>query len=428
MRHARMLTTVLALLSTTRLLAADAPARPLLKTGDRIAIIGDSITEQKQYSVMIESYLRACVPQFGVSVIQLGWSGERAGGFAKRMDNDLMGWKPTMATLCYGMNDGGYQPYKESIGAEYRKQMSTIADRFAAAGVRVVVGSPGVVDSFTWSKDRPDADIAYNQNLATLGGIGREIAEKHGFVFADVHGVMSNTMIRAKAALGEAYAVAGGDGVHPGPNGHLCMAYAFLKGMGLDGRIAEVWLAWPGDAKASEGHTIKSAKDGRIEIESTRYPFCFQGGNPQDPNTPASILPFLPFQADLNRFMLVVTGLTTPKADVAWGGAAKTFTREELAAGVNLAEAFPDNPFSAPFRKVVEAVAAKQSLETRLIKGMLTSFRGVEEELARGDAEVLRAVEVLRSKINARLDEAQGKAQAGVRPVTHTIQITPVAE
>ena len=427
MRHARMLTTVLALLSATRLLAADSPEGPLLKAGDRVAIIGDSITEQKQYSVMIESYLRACVPQFQAAVIQLGWSGERAGGFAKRMDNDLMGWKPTVATLCYGMNDGGYQPYNESIGAEYRKQMSAIAERFAGAGVRVVVGSPGVVDSFTWSKDRPDADVAYNQNLATLGSIGREIAQAKGFVFADVHGVMSNTMIRAKAALGDTYAVAGGDGVHPGANGHLCMAYAFLKGLGLDGRIAEIRLAWPEGAKASEGHTIKSAKEGRVEIESTRYPFCFYG-DAKDPNAPASILPFLPFQADLNRFTLVVTGLTTPKADVTWGGAAMTFTREQLETGVNLAEAFPDNPFSAPFRKVVDAVAAKQSKETRLIKGMLTSFRGFEEDIAQGDAELVKAFEVIRRKISALLDEAQGGAQAEVRPVTHTLQITPRAE
>ncbi|MFO1531821.1 MAG: SGNH/GDSL hydrolase family protein [Kiritimatiellia bacterium] len=288
MRQTRMLTTALALLSTTRLLAADAPAGPLLKTGDRVAIIGDSITEQKQYSVMIESYLRACAPQFQAAVIQLGWSGERAGGFAKRMDNDLMGWKPTVATLCYGMNDGGYQPYNESIGAEYRKQMSAIAERFAGAGVRVVVGSPGVVDSFTWRKEQPDADLAYNVNLATLGGIGREIARAHGFVFADVHGVMSNAMIRAKAELGEAYAVAGGDGVHPGPNGHLCMAYAFLKGLGLDGRIAEIRLAWPEGAKASEGHTVKSARDGRVEIESTRYPFCFSGDARTPTRRPAS--------------------------------------------------------------------------------------------------------------------------------------------
>ena len=61
----------------------------LLKQGDRIAIIGDSITEQKQYSVMIEAYLRMAAPELDLKLIQLGWSGERAPGFAMRMENDL---------------------------------------------------------------------------------------------------------------------------------------------------------------------------------------------------------------------------------------------------------------------------------------------------------------------------------------------------
>ena len=34
-----------------------------LKEGDRVAIIGDSITEQKRYSVFIEDYLLMCKPR-----------------------------------------------------------------------------------------------------------------------------------------------------------------------------------------------------------------------------------------------------------------------------------------------------------------------------------------------------------------------------
>ncbi|MFO1524189.1 MAG: hypothetical protein U1F77_19310 [Kiritimatiellia bacterium] len=70
-------------------------------------------------------------------------------------------------------------------------------------------------------------------------------------------------------------------------------------------------------------------------------------------------------------------------------------------------------------------MAAKQNQETRLIKGMLTGFRGIEDDLARGDAETQQAVAVLRRKISVLLDEAQGKAQSEVLPVTHVIQITP---
>jgi hypothetical protein len=37
----------------------------LLKKGDRLAICGDSITEQKMYSRAMETYLTVCVPDLG---------------------------------------------------------------------------------------------------------------------------------------------------------------------------------------------------------------------------------------------------------------------------------------------------------------------------------------------------------------------------
>ncbi len=426
MRYALSLIIFFCVFTVGLIAGDDQPQESFLKVGDRIAIIGDSITEQKQYSVMIETYLRACTPELKVSVIQFGWSGERAGGFAARMNNDLMGWKPTVATLCYGMNDGGYQPYKEAIGAEYRKQMERIAECFRGAKMRVVVGSPSVVDSFTWRKDKPDADKAYNENLARLGGIGKEIAVANGYVFADVHAVMMESMTKAKASLGEEYAVAGGDGVHPGQNGHLCMAYAFLKGLGMDGHIGEIRMSWPDKVEVSDGHALKSVKDGSIEVESLRYPFCFSGG-PTNANGTESILPYLPFNLDLNRFLLVVKDLPEAQADVIWGKGTKTFTKEQLEKGINLAEEFLDNPFSEAFRKVVGAVAAKQSDEAWLIKGMLNSFRNVDSFVAKVDEEGQKAIGLIRKRIVERLDASQEAVQATVQPVNHVIKIIPKA-
>ena len=50
-----------------------AEARDLvLKKGDRLAIVGDSITEQKQYSRFIEDYLLACTPELELQIFQFG--------------------------------------------------------------------------------------------------------------------------------------------------------------------------------------------------------------------------------------------------------------------------------------------------------------------------------------------------------------------
>ncbi len=99
---------------------APAPGPLMLKSGDRLAVIGDSITEQKMYSRIIENYLTACVPDLKVTVRQYGWSGEKTDGFLRRMDRDCLTFKPTIATICYGMNDARYRPFDITNGHWYR--------------------------------------------------------------------------------------------------------------------------------------------------------------------------------------------------------------------------------------------------------------------------------------------------------------------
>ncbi len=140
--------------SSLDLWAADgAPAQAaVLKPEARLAIVGDSITEQKQYSRMMETYLTACTPALRVTVFQFGWGGETAGGFLRRMDNDLRDFKPTIVTTCYGMNDGGYRAYDPSIGKRYEEPLAAIVDKLKKAGATVVVGSPGAVDTKWFSR------------------------------------------------------------------------------------------------------------------------------------------------------------------------------------------------------------------------------------------------------------------------------------
>src|SRR5206468_7534137 len=167
---------------------------------------------------------------------------------------------------------------------------------------------------------------------------------------------MLDVMTKAKAKYGEDYAIAGAkDGVHPDANGHLVMAYAFLKALGCDGNIGTITIDLAGNrADATDGHKIVSAKDGVVEIESTRYPFCV-GGDPKDLNATAGIIEFFPFNQDLNRLMLVVTNPGAEKIKVTWGATSKEYPAAELAKGINLAADFPANPFGEPFKKVEES-------------------------------------------------------------------------
>ena len=425
---------LLALLGISALVAAPARAeQPPFLSGARVAVIGDSITEQKLYSKYVECWLLACSGISDLQVMQFGWSGEKADGFAKRAANDLAVFHPTVATLCYGMNDGGYQPWKPEIGATYRANMRKVLDRLEEAGAKtIVVGSPGAVDTNFFRPgqtmgDQP-AHVAYNDTLAHLRDIDRSLAAEEGCRFADVHAAMADAMRKANAARGPKYDVCGGDGFHPGPNGQLLMAYAFLKGLGVDGGIGTITIDAGGAAAATPGQAVRSAKHeaGRttIELESTRWPFCFEGDGTSSTST-RSILPFVPFNDDLNRYVLKAVNLTAPRAKVTWGGESKEFAREQLEQGVNLAAEFPRTPFDEPFAALAAAVAEKQAYETFMIKQIVTDFRQIPG--IADDPEAQAAAKLLADRLMRRWRELEQKVRARLVPVKHTLTIEPLA-
>ena len=402
------------------LAAASFAAEAKLQDGDFVAVIGDSITEQKQYSVFIEDYLLMCQPAAKLRAMQFGWGGETAGGYKNRMANDTLPFKPTVATTCYGMNDGGYRPFDEnSQGKWYRESQTAVVQTFKKAGVRlIVVGSPGVVDADTFRHD-PAAAKMYNETLSKLRDIAKEVATKEEAVFANVFDPMMEAMTKAKEKLGKDYAVAGGDGVHPGSNGQLVMAYAFLKALGCDGHIGTITVdLGAGKAEATDGHKVLSCKGGEVEIESSRYPFCFFG-NPKDSNATAGIIEFCPFNQDLNRFTLIVKGAKGDTVKVTWGKASKEFPAADAAKGVNLAAELLDNPFCEPFRKVEQTVRAQQNYETPMIKDLINKLPSMQRMVPE-EAEAFDRVRAALAKKDKELFDA---AAAAVEPVKHTIKI-----
>jgi len=259
----------------------------------------------------------------------------------------------------------------------------------------------------------------YNKTLADLSRIAREVATEQGVTFADVYTPMAAVMKAAKTRYGPAYRVAGADGIHPAANGHLIMAYAFLKALGCSGEIGTItWDARTGVATATSGHRILSVTNGNIEIESTRYPFCFYG-DPADPNSPKSVLEFLPFNEDLNRFQLVVTNGGAARFKVTWGRESKIFDAVRLAQGINLAAEFMDNPFAEAFASVDKAVREQQAWEGPAVNNFLHNLpewgRLLPEEKASFDR--------LKTATVQKADAFGQAARTAVVPVKYAIKI-----
>ena len=396
-------------------------AGPILKKGDRLVIVGDSITQQKLYSRFIDDYLTMCAPQLDVWIFQLGWSGETAGGFLDRFDTDLAPLKPNVITTCYGMNDGGYREFDVNVGKTYFDNMTRLIQKAKTLGAIAVVGSPGAVDSTTYEKDAKIAAV-YNNTLANLRDLAQKVASEQGQTFADVHDPLMKTMTAVKAALGQNVPVCGTDGVHPGPNGHLVMAYAFLKAMGFDGNLGTITVDLAGQTEATDGHKVLSAKDGTVELESTRYPFCFPADQ-KNPEGLRNVLAHVPFNQDLNRFTLVVKNLKADSATVTWGKETKTFSKEQLAKGINLAAEFLDNPFCETWAKVDTAIIARQNFETTMIKGNNRALASMATLFA-NDAEAAAAVKLLQARMMPRDESLREQVQKARTPVRHTLVIS----
>ncbi len=408
------------LVALSALICAMSPvmADPLVKPGDIVAICGDSITQQKRYSVYIEDYLLMCQPAPNVHAVQFGSNGAAAYVLGSRI-NDLALFHPTVATTLYGMNDGQYKPLNDERAIAYRKGLNGSLDALKGIGVRdVLIASPDTVD---WL-GKADGTKMYNDTLAGFGAICKEIATARNLAFTDNHAIMADAFANVHADAPAGVQVSWFD-THPEPSGHLVIAYSFLKGLGFDGNIGTImWDLDKERASGSEGQKIVSVQGGKVDIESSRYPFCFTGDPTKVGPDTANMLRELPFNQDLNRYILIVHGIKTPNAKITWGKQSRVVSATALDKGINLAALFvPNNPFSAQFAKVDEAVRTKQAAETTLTWAFLSQLWQLKRAVP-GQEALLAQIAKGGLDEDARLTKA---ASDLVVPVRHTINVEP---
>ena len=79
-----------------------------LKKGDVVVVMGDSITEQRLYSNYLEIWSQTRFPSHDLVFRNVGIGGDTSGGGNGRFKRDVLPFKPTVLTVDFGMNDGGY--------------------------------------------------------------------------------------------------------------------------------------------------------------------------------------------------------------------------------------------------------------------------------------------------------------------------------
>ena len=229
------------------LLTVSAKERTLLvKEGDKIAFMGDSITaagaRKNGYLTLVISALNN--EGLKVTRITAGVSGNKSSNMLARVDKDVISKKPQWMTLSCGVNDVwhfklrlGKRTFQGVSLEEYKKNIRTIIDRAQAANIKVMILTSTMIGE--------DPERELNKTLQPYNDFLRELAKEKKCPLADLSNDMYKKLAEMPDVQGKArmFGESGykrniknkltTDGCHMNQLGNIMMAKGVLRAFGL---------------------------------------------------------------------------------------------------------------------------------------------------------------------------------------------------
>jgi lysophospholipase L1-like esterase len=321
--------------------SAEATQEFHLHDGDTVVFFGDSITNQRLYTVFTETYVLTRFPRMRVTFVHSGWSGDRVTGglggpIDLRLDRDVFAYGPTVITILLGMNDAEYRPYDDGIFHIFANGYRHILDRIktAAPQARVTLLEPSPYDDFTRP---PKFAKGYNSVLLKYGRLVRELAHASGLTVADLNAPVVALLKAARAATPRQAALLIPDRVHPSPGVHLLMAEALLQAWGAPSVVSTVEIdSSTGTVTKSENTTVDSVVR-QDTLEWTQTDQSLPLPLETDDVTIRLALRHSDFMDALDRETLKVTGLPAGRYNLQIDDeAVGAFDAAKFANGINL--------------------------------------------------------------------------------------------
>ncbi|MGY4537619.1 lysophospholipase L1-like esterase [Mucilaginibacter sp. UYNi724] len=324
------------------------------KTGDRIAFVGNSITDGGHYHSYIWLYYMTHFPNQRITCYNVGIGGDDINQMAYRIDADALARKPTVLTLTWGMNDTGYFEWYRPDGQDFidkrlvnsYKTYAALEDKLKKhTEIRKILigGSPyDETTKFTNKNIYPHKSDA----LAKVIDHQRQSAKNNGWGFVDFFHPM-DAINKREQLKDSTFSLTPGDRIHPDNNGHLVMAYLFLKAQGLSNNVvADI------NINAASKTVSKAANCSVLNLTSTNKSLSFNylskslpypldtiprgwGNNKKQ----SDALKVVPFNDEFNREMLTVKSLLNGQYDLLIDGEKMgSWSASAFANGINLAE------------------------------------------------------------------------------------------
>jgi lysophospholipase L1-like esterase len=326
-----------------------------IKEGDRIVFYGDSITDQRLYTTFVETYIVTRFPAINVSFVHSGWGGDRVTGggggpIDHRLERDVFAYKPTVVTVMLGMNDASYRAFDQKIFDVYSKGYEHLVQSLKSnvPGVRITLIQPSPYDDVT---RKPTFEGGYNQVLVRYGEFVKNLADKEGAAVADLNTSVVAVVKKAAEINSTGAQDLIRDRIHPGPAGQLLMAEALLKAWHAPAVVASIELDAPSAKIVKEENTKLDNLQVNGTISWTQHDLALP--MPIDLKNSGIELAVKASDVEqaLNQETLKVQGAPASKYALKIDGEDITdVTREQLAAGLNLAEL--DTPMSRQARSV----------------------------------------------------------------------------
>jgi lysophospholipase L1-like esterase len=313
-----------------------------LQDGDTVVFYGDSITNQKLYTVYTEAFVLTRFPQMRVRFVHSGWSGDRVSGGVngtvdQRLERDVFAYRPTVVTVMLGMNDAEYRPYDAEIFRKYADGYLHIVDRIRSEFpmARLTLMEPSAYDDVT----RPAKFRGgYNAVLVRYGEFVRKMASSKSLCEADLNRPVVALLRAANKLSPERARELIPDRVHPSPGVHLVMAGTLLQAWHAPSIVTNV------EIDASTGAVLRQENTKVDSVQFADGPAWTQidGALPMpvesDDGTIELALRCSDFTSRLNQETLMVAGLENGRYRLEIDEEpVGRFPAARLAKGINLA-------------------------------------------------------------------------------------------
>ncbi len=398
-----------------------------LHNGDRVVFYGDSITDQRMYTLYIESYCVSRFPKMNLSFVHSGWGGDRVtggggGNIDLRLRRDVLIYKPTVVTICLGMNDASYKPFFQqgfdTYFNGYRHIIETLQNKLP--GVRITLLTTPAYDDVSRAQGFSGG---YNGVLTAYSEGVKTLAREYGLTVADTNAPLVAVLSRAVVANATVAAKIIPDRVHPAYGGHIVMASAVLKAWDAPETVADVAI------DAAERTITKSENTHISDLEITPEKVSFTekddslpwplDRDPQKNMDTMLVLQQTDLENSLNRFMLQITGLGSSeyrlKVDDQDMG---IVTKADLSNGIDLA-AMPGLPQNRDAAELLALTRKRGDLHNR-------RWREVQTPHAKNGEEVPADIKKQMDELDSQEATAARAQHLAAQPRPHKYELTTV--